>query len=58
MEQAIAHLQGIGGGAIGGSASEGLSSGSAPAVALDPKLIKDIEKQYGFDKPPHRNACG
>jgi hypothetical protein len=57
VEQAIAHLQGIGGGAIGGSASEGLSSGSRASRGLDPKLIKDIEKQYGFDKP-HRNACG
>ena len=51
VEQAIAHLQGIGGGAIGGSASEGLSSGSRASRGLDPKLIKDIEKQYGFDKP-------
>jgi microcin C transport system permease protein len=51
VEQAIAHLQGIGGGAIGGSAGEGLSSGSRASRGLDPKLIKDIEKQYGFDKP-------
>lgn len=51
VEQAIARLQGIGGGAIGGSAGEGLSSGSRASRGLDPKLIKDIEKQYGFDKP-------
>ncbi|MBS7846560.1 microcin C ABC transporter permease YejB [Pseudomonas sp. 13B_2.1_Bac1] len=51
VEQAIAHLQGIGGGAIGGSSGEGISSGSRASRGLDPKLIKDIEKQYGFDKP-------
>ena len=51
VEQAIAHLQGIGGGGIGGSAGEGLGSGSRASRGLDPKLIKDIEKQYGFDKP-------
>ncbi|WP_282396928.1 microcin C ABC transporter permease YejB [Pseudomonas sp. PS01298] len=51
VEQAIAHLQGIGGSAIGGSSGEGISSGSRASRGLDPKLIKDIEKQYGFDKP-------
>ncbi|MGY2686347.1 microcin C ABC transporter permease YejB [Pseudomonas tolaasii] len=51
VEQAIAHLQGIGGGAVGDSAGEGISSGSRASRGLDPKLIKDIEKQYGFDKP-------
>ncbi len=51
VEQAIAHLQGIGSGGIGGSAGEGLGSGSRASRGLDPKLIKDIEKQYGFDKP-------
>ena len=51
VEQAIAHLQGIGGGGVGGSSAESLSSGSRASRGLDPKLIKDIEKQYGFDKP-------
>ncbi|CRM06828.1 microcin C ABC transporter permease YejB [Pseudomonas sp. 52 E 6] len=51
VEQAIAHLQGIGGGSVGGSSGEGISSGSRASRGLDPKLIKDIEKQYGFDKP-------
>ena len=51
VEQAIAHLQGIGSGAVGGSSGEGISSGSRASRGLDPKLIKDIEKQYGFDKP-------
>ncbi|WP_411380570.1 microcin C ABC transporter permease YejB [Pseudomonas sp. MPB26] len=50
VEQAIAHLQGIGGGGIGGASGEGVSSGSRASRGLDPKLIKDIEKQYGFDK--------
>lgn len=50
VEQAIAHLQGIGGGAVGGSSGEGISGGSRASRGLDPKLIKDIEKQYGFDK--------
>lgn len=51
VEQAIAHLQGIGGGGVGGSSAEGMGSGSRASRGLDPKLIKDIEKQYGFDKP-------
>ncbi|MBF6029016.1 microcin C ABC transporter permease YejB [Pseudomonas sp. P115] len=52
VEQAIAHLQGIGGsGAVGGSSGDSVSSGSRASRGLDPKLIKDIEKQYGFDKP-------
>ncbi|WP_460135711.1 microcin C ABC transporter permease YejB [Pseudomonas sp. S1_E04] len=51
VEQAIAHLQGIGGGGVGGSSGEGINGGSRSSRGLDPKLIKDIEKQYGFDKP-------
>ena len=51
VEQAIAHLQGIGGGGVGGSSGEGMGSGSRASRGLDPKLINDIEKQYGFDKP-------
>ena len=50
VEQAIAHLQGIGGG-VGGASGDGISGGSRASRGLDPKLIKDIEKQYGFDKP-------
>ncbi|WP_112195683.1 microcin C ABC transporter permease YejB [Pseudomonas sp. LG1E9] len=50
VEQAIAHLQGIGGGGVGGSSGEGISSGSRSSRGLDPKLIEDIKKQYGFDK--------
>lgn len=52
VEQAIAHLQGIGGsGGVGGSSGEGIGGGSRASRGLDPKLIADIEKQYGFDKP-------
>ena len=51
VEQAIAHLQGIGGGGVGGASGDGISGGSRASRGLDPKLIKDIEKQYGFDKP-------
>ena len=53
VEQAIAHLQGIGGGGNLGSSGDGLSRGSRASRGLDPQLIKDIEKQYGFDKPAH-----
>ncbi|KAF0864343.1 microcin C ABC transporter permease YejB [Pseudomonas sp. LD120] len=53
VEQAIARLQGIGGGAVGGSADAMSSSGSRASRGLDPKLIEDIERQYGFDKPAH-----
>ncbi|MGY2288611.1 microcin C ABC transporter permease YejB [Pseudomonas sp. SDO528_S397] len=49
VEQAIAHLQGIGGGGLS-SAADSASTGSRASRGLDPKLIKDIEKQYGFDK--------
>ncbi len=51
VEQAIAHLQGIGGGSTIGASGEAISHGSRASRGLDPQLIKDIEKQYGFDKP-------
>jgi len=54
VEQAIAKLQGIGGANVGSAGSETLSSSpSRAARGLDPKLIKEIEHQYGFDKPLH-----
>ncbi len=37
------------GGKVGGDAATGKYRG---ARGLDPDLIKDIEKQFGFDKPP------
>jgi microcin C transport system permease protein len=65
VERAIAQLQGndqgstanfggAGGGAIGsGQAHSGgdISSRYRGAQGLDPKFIKELEKQYGFDKP-------
>ncbi|MBI6576056.1 microcin C ABC transporter permease YejB [Pseudomonas viridiflava] len=54
VEQAIARLQGIGGTTAGASASESAGAGQSRASrGLDPKLIKEIEHQYGFDKPLH-----
>ncbi|MGY1448415.1 microcin C ABC transporter permease YejB [Pseudomonas chlororaphis] len=53
VEQAIARLQGIGGGGNLGGSSDGVSGNSRSSRGLDPQLIKDIEKQYGFDKPAH-----
>ncbi|TDF83966.1 microcin C ABC transporter permease YejB [Pseudomonas sp. H9] len=49
VEQAIARLQGIGGSAPGASV-ETVHSGSRASRGLDPKLIEDIKRQYGFDK--------
>ncbi|WP_407316399.1 microcin C ABC transporter permease YejB [Pseudomonas sp. nanlin1] len=49
VEQAIARLQGVGGGNVGGG-SEALQGNSRASRGLDPKLIQDIERQYGFDK--------
>lgn len=49
VEQAIARLQGVG---TGGNAD--VAQGSSRASrGLDPEMIKDIERQYGFDKPAH-----
>ncbi|AMB86505.1 peptide ABC transporter permease [Pseudomonas agarici] len=52
VEQAIARLQGLGGtgGAIGG-AGDSLHGSSRASRGLDPKLLADIERQYGFDQP-------
>ncbi|MBK5003635.1 microcin C ABC transporter permease YejB [Pseudomonas sp. S32] len=50
VEQAVARLQGLGGGVPGGRA-EVVSGGSRATRGLDPKLIEEIRHQYGFDKP-------
>src|ERR1700723_117585 len=65
VERAIAQLQGtdqgstancggagggIGGGATGQAGGD-VSSRYRGAQGLDPKFIKELEKQYGFDKP-------
>jgi microcin C transport system permease protein len=64
IDQMIAQLKGGGGGALeragGGGAGEvttATSAGQAAAQSraargLDPELIKQLEKQFGFDKPP------
>ncbi len=69
VEQVIAQLTGVGGGAIsriGGGGGGEVGGGTAPrpgqgasegaskyrgAQGLDPEFIKQIEKQFGFDKP-------
>lgn len=53
VEQAIARLQGIGGAGVGTSSETAGTGQSRASRGLDPKLIKDIERQYGFDKPLH-----
>jgi microcin C transport system permease protein len=50
VEQAIARLQGLGGTAVGSSGGDSAQTSRA-SRGLDPKLIADIEHQYGFDKP-------
>ncbi|MCB2252502.1 microcin C ABC transporter permease YejB [Pseudomonas chlororaphis] len=52
VEQAIARLQGIGGAApVGGGHVETVGGESRATRGLDPRLLADIERQYGFDKP-------
>jgi len=62
MERVIAQLNGTDVGAtarIGGGGSEVAGSGGAGGVkyrgaqGLDPEFIKELEKQFGFDKPAH-----
>ena len=69
VEQVIAQLNGQGGGAearISGGSDAGMSMDNFNSAAssdyrgaqgLDPQLIADLEKQFGFDKPPE-NSCG
>ncbi|NIF30139.1 microcin C ABC transporter permease YejB [Pantoea sp. Tr-811] len=49
VEQAVARLQGIGAGAPGARA-EVVHGESRATRGLDPKLIEEIKRQYGFDK--------
>ena len=53
VEQAIARLQGVGGNPAGGGGGDAAQGGSRASRGLDPQMIKDIERQYGFDKPAH-----
>jgi microcin C transport system permease protein len=56
VEQAIANLEGFKGGTgrLGGSANEAASGDTSRyrgGQGLDPELVKEIERMYGFDKP-------
>lgn len=52
VEQAIARLQGLGSQAsVAGTRVETGSTESRTTRGLDPALVADIERQYGFDKP-------
>src|SRR5215468_2939297 len=68
VEQIIAQLQGKsvsatarfsgGGGEVGGAPRAGAAQNAVEskyrgAQGLDPELIKDLERQFGFDKPAH-----
>jgi microcin C transport system permease protein len=57
VDQVIAQIRGAGGGAlsrISGSATgeTGGATDSRAARGIEPQLIKELEKQFGFDKPP------
>ncbi|MBJ9975114.1 microcin C ABC transporter permease YejB [Pseudomonas sp. S75] len=52
VEQAVARLQGLGGGAPGARV-EVAQADSRASRGLDPKLLEQIKQQYGFDK----SAC-
>ena len=57
VEQMIANLEGFEGSAtsrVGGGGSEVASGGNyRGAQGLDPDIIAEIERMYGFDKPAH-----
>src|SRR4029453_15642717 len=67
VEQIIAQLQGkrtsatggvSGGGLVGGGPGAGAPHGGVEskyrgAQGIDPQLIADLERQFGFDKPAH-----
>ena len=55
IDQVVAQLRGAQGGALarvtGGGAKETGGEETRGARGIDPKLIKDLEHQFGFDKP-------
>lgn len=58
VEQVLAKVQGLNSGGEGGtrmSSSTGArgTSNYRGAQGLDPEFVKEIEKQFGFDKPAH-----
>ncbi len=50
---ATARIGGGGGGDMGASANSGETSGYEGTRGLDPDFIKELEVQFGFDKPLH-----
>jgi microcin C transport system permease protein len=57
VDQVIAQIRGAGGGAlsrIAGSTTgdTGAAGDNRAARGIEPQLIKELEKQFGFDKPP------
>jgi microcin C transport system permease protein len=52
VEQVIAQLQGDSGGQIAGASSGEGESAYRGAEGLDPKLVQEIQHQFGFDRPP------
>lgn len=61
VDQAIARLMGeditatasVGGGTGGASSAPGAQSSYEFSRGLDPELIAELERQFGFDKPAH-----
>lgn len=61
VDRTVARLQGLdnsaaarmGGGTGGEAAGPGSHSKYRGAQGLDPELLEDIKRQYGFDKPAH-----
>ncbi len=52
LHGATSGFSSAGGGDAGGGATMASANGSNAARGLDPELVKQIEKLYGFDKPP------
>jgi len=54
VEQAVARLSGVGaaGGVIGASDTGGAQGGTYATSGVDPQLMQEIRKRYGFDKTP------
>ena len=56
VERTLAKLQGLGGSALASGGDVVQATGQGPGYrgsqGLDPALIAEIEKQYGFDQPP------
>lgn len=58
VERTLAQLQGIGGSVMAGAGditlktTGGSGNGYRGSQGLDPQLVEEIRKQYGFDQPP------